>query len=232
MKSSPGRKINWRKITGIVLAISLGLSIVYSAIMMALSPASLEVAAPGQHVRGYYLVTIGKCVLALLVAFIPSIINKKWSIELPNYMVAIYFVFLYASVYLGEVRSFYEKIPFWDTILHTFSGVMLGALGFSLVHLLNEAQHIKIQLSPLFVAIFAFCFALAAGAIWEIYEFTIDHIIDINMQTYLMPDGTPYVGHAALLDTMIDLIVDALGALVIALIGYLGLKRRSRRTKR
>ena len=89
-----------------------------------------------------------QCILGLIVMFIPSIIERRWSIDIPNYMEILYFIFLYCAIYLGEVRNFYYLIPYWDTILHAFSGAMLGALGFTLVSILNDSAKIKIVLSP------------------------------------------------------------------------------------
>jgi len=132
-----------------------------------------------------------------------------------------YFIFLYCAIYLGEVRSFYYLIPYWDTILHAFSGAMLGALGFSLISILNNTKEIDLELSPFFISLFAFCFAVAAGAIWEIYEFSVDSLLTLNMQKYMLEDGTPLIGQEALADTMKDLIVDAISALVISTAGYI-----------
>lgn len=136
----------------------------------------------------------------------------------------VFVIFLYAAIYLGEVRSFYYNVPYWDTVLHTFSGAMIGALGFSIVKLLNDSEKVKITLSPIFVAIFAFSFALAIGALWEIYEFSFDRLLRLNMQKFLYENGTPMIGSMALADTMKDLIVDALGALATSIIGYISLK--------
>ena len=44
--------------------------------------------------------------------------------------------------------------------------------------------------------------------------------------TVLDQGGEPLVGHAALVDTMKDLVVDSLGALVVSLIGYVSLKHK------
>jgi len=131
-----------------------------------------------------------------------------------------YFIFLYCAIYLGEVRNFYYIIPYWDLILHAFSGAMLGALGFSLVSYFNDMEVLETHLSPFFVALFAFCFALASGAVWEIYEFLADSLLGTNMQKFILADGTVLAGHAALRDTMTDLIVDALSALTVTVIGY------------
>ena len=111
-------------------------------------------------------------------------------------------------------------------------GAMLGALGFSLVSLLNEDKRVPMEMSPFFIALFAFCFALACGVVWEIYEFTLDGIMQLNMQKYALQDGTLIVGRAALLDTMEDLIVDTLGALAVCVVGYISLKKSRARKKK
>jgi uncharacterized membrane protein YjdF len=102
--------------------------------------------------------------------------------------------------------------------------VALGALGFSVVSFLTKAD--KISLSPAFVAMFAFCFAVTLGVVWEIYEFAMDYYLGTNMQRFVQIEtGEMFIGQAALTDTMKDLIVDSIGAFVVSLIGYLSLKR-------
>ena len=108
--------------------------------------------------------------------------------------------------------------------MHTFSGAMLGALGFSFVTFLNDTDRVPLNLSPLFVVAFAFCFAVALGVFWEIYEFTADGILGTNMQKFALENGEKLVGRTALMDTMKDLIVDLLGALVMSVVGYISLK--------
>ena len=142
----------------------------------------------------------------------------------------IYFIFLYCAIYLGEVRNFYYAVPHWDTMLHTFSGAMLGALGFTIAELLSDSPNSKVELSPFFIAFFGFCFAVAAGAVWEIYEYTIDSIMKLNMQKYAFEDGTLKLGRAALNDTMKDIIVDVVGALIMAVIGFI-FKKHGRKFK-
>ena len=140
----------------------------------------------------------------------------------------LYYVFLYCAVFLGEVFDFYYVVPHWDTVLHFFSGAMLGALGFILVDLLNRSEKVRVQLSPLFVSLFAFCFALAAGAVWEIYEYTVDGVMHLNMQKYATEAGVMLIGRAALRDTMKDIIFDALAALLVAAAGYVTNPRRKK----
>ncbi|NLX63661.1 MAG: hypothetical protein GX022_02620 [Clostridiaceae bacterium] len=214
-------KWNWRKIFGLILFITLIASIVYIIIMLFLSPSGISGSETFIHVKSHYTLMLIQCVLGLVVMMIPTFIERKFSISIPNYMYVLYFIFLYCAIYLGEVRSFYYLIPYWDTILHAFSGAMLGALGFSLISILNNTKDINLELSPFFVSLFAFCFAMAAGAIWEIYEFSVDSLLSLNMQKYMLEDGTPLIGQEALADTMKDIIVDAISAFVISTAGYI-----------
>lgn len=138
----------------------------------------------------------------LIVMFLPAFVNRRFAIHIPSVMQILYFVFLYAAIYLGEVRDFYYRFAFWDDVLHFFSGMMLAALGFFLVRLLSDSEHRHVVLSPGFVAFFAFTFAVASGAVWEIYEFTIDGIFDTNMQKYATENGQQLIGRNALADTM------------------------------
>ncbi len=224
------RSISWKKLIGILLFLSLLFSIGYAVACMIRSPSVAPPGDPHAKVKSDYTLMLVQCMTAILVMFLPSALERRFRLEIPNYMVVLYFAFLYCAVYLGEVRNFYYAVPHWDTILHGFSGAMLGALGFVLVNLLNDAPNVKMSLSPGFVAFFAFCFALACGAVWEIYEYLMDGLLHMNMQHFAIEDGTPLMGRAALLDTMKDLIVDALGALVIAVIGYFPLRWPKDRT--
>ena len=176
------------------------------------------------RLKSDYVLMLVQCVLGLIAMLLPMILARKFEFRLPSTIYFIFIIFLYAAIFLGEVRSFYYTVPHWDTILHTFSGGMLGSLGFSLVSWLNKDEHTSTRLSPLFVAIFAFCFAVALGALWEIYEFTFDGILGLNMQKFMLEDGTQLIGRRALTDTMKDLCVDVLGALVVSMLGFISLK--------
>ncbi len=212
-------KRDWKKITGVLLFITLFFSIIFIVIKMINAPSVISEDAYSK-VRSDYVLMLLQCILGTIVMFIPSVVERKLYIDIPNKMEIMYFIFLYCAIYLGEVRNFYFLIPYWDLILHAFSGAMLGALGFSLVSYFNDMEVLETHLSPFFVALFAFCFALAAGAVWEIYEFLADSLLGTNMQKFILADGTVLVGQAALRDTMTDLIVDALSSLTVTVIGY------------
>lgn len=225
------RKMNWKRYIGIFVFISLFLSIGYSVVRIIITPENIYISDGVTRFRSDYILMLIQCCLGLLVIGLPSLIERKWSFEIPNYMSILYFIFLYCAIYLGEVRNFYFLVPHWDTILHAFSGAMLGALGFTLVRILNDSEKVRVTLSPLFICLFAFCFALAVGALWEIYEFSGDAIFGLNMQKFRLADGTELIGHSALGDTMKDIIIDAIGALVVTSVGYFALLGKIRHTK-
>lgn len=222
-KRNYSQKRDWKKITGILLFITLLVSIIFITIKIVETP-SVTYDKAYSKVKSDYVLMLLQCILGIVVMFAPSVVERKLSVDIPNNMEVMYFIFLYCAIYLGEVRNFYYVIPYWDVILHAFSGAMLGTLGFSLVSYFNETKFLNTNLSPFFVAMFAFCFALAAGAVWEIYEFLADSLIGTNMQKFIVADGTVLSGHAALRDTMSDLIVDAISSFAVTIIGYYAIK--------
>lgn len=221
-------KINWKKIISLVVLWTLILSIIYSVVNIILAPSAIDPLDIHQKVKSDYILMFIQCLLGIVVMFLPSFFERKLRIEIPSNMYIIFIIFLYCAIYLGEVRSFYYSIPFWDTILHVFSGAMLGALGFSFVNLLNDNEKVTVHMSPLFIALFALCFAVSLGVLWEIYEFSFDGLLGLNMQKFALENGTQLVGRNALQDTMKDLIVDIAGAFVISLMGYIALKNKKK----
>jgi hypothetical protein len=155
--------------------------------------------------------TAGVLVLTLL----PLVLGRTFSVFIPAEFEVLAVVFVFAAVFLGEVRGYYVRFWWWDAVLHTASGFLLGIVGFLLVHVLNEKEDLELHMKPGFVALFAFMFAVGLGALWEIFEFCMDSLFGLNMQK------------SGLMDTMWDLIVDTAGALVIALLGY-GYLRKAR----
>ena len=220
-------KRDWRTFFARLLFITLILSIVYTIVRIIQTPDEFTSDFEYIKVRSDYVLMLLQCLLGLFVMTLPSIINKRFSIQIPSIVEVLYYIFLYCAIYLGEVRSFYYLIPFWDTILHAFSGAMLGALGFILVSMLNHEVSHYVRLSPFFIALFAFSFALAFGSLWEIYEFSMDVIFKTNMQKYITYEGVVLVGNEALLDTMKDIIVDSISALSVSIFGYFYLINQS-----
>lgn len=156
---------------------------------------------------------------AFIITFLPYAFEKWQHIKLPTIFIVTVVLFDCAALILGEFGEFYLRFPWWDNMLHSFSGFALSLAVFStMLYIYRTSKQLK-QLSPGMLILFSFCFAVACGAIWEIIEFSMDRIFGSNMQRW--QDG----GIAGLLDTMTDLIMDTSGAIVANVIGYTYLKR-------
>ena len=182
----------------------------------------------GYHSDSDYLLMLMQCILGLVTIHLPGILERRLRFELPGLLYGFYIVFLYCAIFLGEVRSFYYLFPRWDSILHFFSSLMTGFFGLMVVTILNRDRHVSMNLSPLFVCLFAFCFSVTIGSLWEIYEFIGDGLFGLNMQKFMTAQGELLVGHNALRDTMKDIIVDVLGALLASVIGMISIRRGTR----
>lgn len=122
------------------------------------------------------------CALTLLLLIMPSLVQITFKVELPTTLEIFILIFIFAAEILGEISEFYLVFPFWDTVLHTVNGFLAAAIGFSMVDLLNRSEKIIFNLSPLFMAIVAFCFSMTIGVIWEFFEFGMDRLIGYDMQ--------------------------------------------------
>ena len=122
------------------------------------------------------------CGLTLILFTVPYWINQKLKIEIPNALEIIIFLFIFAAEILGEIQNFYGIFKYWDTILHTLNGFLCAAIGFSLIDILNNSDKFHIKLSPVFVALVAFCFSMTIGVLWEFFEFGADYIFKYDMQ--------------------------------------------------
>jgi hypothetical protein len=156
------------------------------------------------------------------VTLLPLLLRRRLSVRMPYAFQIIAVVFVFAALYLGGRQKFYVMFPWWDSLLHFSSGLLLGILGFMLIYLLNEDRRIDLSVKPLFMAIFAFTFALALGVLWEILEFLMDVTLGTVMQT--PTPGDP----SGLTDTMIDLILDGIGAFIVAAYGFYFVRHGSR----
>ena len=211
---------------GFVLT-SFILPIIYLTIRLIIGQEG-DTLASSYRSRADYALMLLECMLGIFVIHVPSLLAKKLRFVFPPFLYSLYIVFLYCAIFLGEVRSFYYAVPYWDNILHCMSSVMSGIFGFMMISILNRGRGATTRLSPVFTALFAFCFSVMVGAVWEIYEFSFDSILGLNMQKARLEDGTPLIGNAALTDTMKDLIIDALAALAVAVVGLVNNLRKSK----
>lgn len=194
------------------------------------------------------------CVLTLILFMIPSIIERKLHIDLPNTLETIILLFIFAAEILGEIQEYYLLFDHWDDILHTTNGFLCAAIGFSLIDILNRSDKIHMTLSPKFVAMVAFCFSMTVGVLWEFAEFAMDLWLGTDAQkdtwitafntVTLHPNGANIPVHVdveqvivngeewkayldiGLIDTMNDLFVNFIGAVAFSIIGLIYIKNR------
>lgn len=174
-------------------------------------------------------------VLALLCYFIPVIFQRKFKIYIPSYLLIIIYLFIYAHFILGEIYRVYDSSIVFDKILHTTGGVVIACIGISVVFSLSNMKNKKVRLSPFFVVLFAFCFALAIEYVWELFEYAVDRLVGANMQRWkdavvgYTEDGNAIVSipyGSGLRDSMGDMFVNILGALGVCIISFFVLVKK------
>jgi len=153
-------------------------------------------------------------VATLFVSIAPTVLAERYHINLPWTFFTGIVMFIFATLFLGEAFDFYERYWWWDILLHASSAVGFGLVGFVFVFALFEGDRYA---APAWaISFIAMCFAIAFGVAWEIFEYTMDQFFGLNMQK------------SGPLDTMWDLIVDAVGGFVGAFSGFGYLKGREK----
>ena len=235
----------------LVLAVYLTLRILVVMVMIA------------QLLNGNYE-NVYICVLTLCLFVVPSILERKLQVDLPDTLEIIILIFIFSAEILGEIKEYYLAFPFWDTLLHTVNGFLFAAIGFSLVNILNEDKRVSLTLAPLYMALTAFCFSMTIGVLWEFFEWSMDTWFGADMQkdtivtafnsVTLDPGGHNIPFHVrnvadtilvysdgtfaqlglggyldvGLQDTMMDLLVNLIGAVVFSFIGYFYVKTKGK----
>ena len=214
------------------------------------------------HIENFFL-----CVLSLVLFLLPAFVERKLKVDLPVALEIIVLLFIFAAEILGEISSFYVRVPHWDTMLHTVNGFLFAAIGFVMVDVLNRSSRVKFNLSPFYLAVMAFCFSMTVGVLWEFFEFGMDMLIHFDMQkdtivnsvtsvtfdttasnntvtfkdivdtVIITSDGSQYAfsdygvnGYVdiGIIDTMKDLIVNFIGAVVFSIVGFFYVKSRGK----
>jgi len=139
--------------------------------------------------------------LILVFSSLPAIVERTFRITLPVEVDFLLTIFIFAHFVLGEFSNYYYRIWWWDLLLHTSSGILIGMVGFVIIYFFLFTSRVKAN--PALVSLFSVIFSLAAATLWEIFEFCMDQLFGFNMQK------------SGFNDTMSDLIVAFLGACVV-----------------
>ena len=189
-------------------------------------------------------------ILTLFLFMVPAVLDQTLGVTIPAGLETVILIFIFSAEILGEINAFYVKIPVWDTILHTTNGFLMAAIGFALIDLFNRSDRFSIKMSPYFVAFFAFCFSMTVGVLWEFFGLDMqkDWILPSINSVKLNPTGANVPVHVdiqsvvingekwnlggyldiGIVDTMKDLMVNFIGAVVFSIIGILYLKHRGK----
>jgi len=165
----------------------------------------------GALYRGQWLGAFSGAVV-LLLTFAPAMIERRMNLTLPVEFTLVTSIILYASFALGEARDFYEKIWWWDLALHGLSALTIGMIGFLCIYVFYMTH--RINVAAAWIATITFALAVTVGTLWEVIEFLADQYLGLNMQK------------SGLVDTMTDLMINATGAALAALLGYFYVKDR------
>lgn len=182
----------------------------------------------GKRTTGNLILIILKQLFGILVLILPYFMEKKFDFKIPDISLVLFYIFIFSALFLGEVRGFYSRFTEFDKFLHFISGMVLTMLGFHIVEIINKKGIRELNITPLFITLFAIGFALMCGNLWELYEFTMDGLFDMNLQRYREYSGTIRLGRAALMDTMTDLITNMIGSTVAGVIGYRLVKNKKK----
>lgn len=201
------------------------------------------------------------CLMTLCLFSVPAIIKRTFNVKLPETLEIIVLFFIFCAEILGELGNYYMSYPHWDLMLHSTWGFLCAALGFALVDIINQNDKIKFNLSPVYVAVVAFCFSMTVGVFWEFFEFTADTLLgtDTQKDTIITEITSTLLNEAkdgaavtvsgikgtvindevvingyidvGLRDTMEDLFVNFIGAFIFSIIGYVYIKHRGKNSK-
>ena len=145
--------------------------------------------------------------LMFVVSISPHYFKAVHNVYIPIVFIYGAIVFIFSSILLGQFGGMYDRFHWYDAFLHFLSSLVLGIVGFLIIYVFYSVNKLKLPL--MIIVIFSFSFAVTIGVMWEITEYFIDMTLGTNMQV------------ESLDDTMIDLIVNSIGGLISAFIGYL-----------
>ena len=245
------RKQGEKRCNRVVLTVYLSLRLIVIA--------SLTVQLAEQNFENAFI-----CILTLLLFQTPSFLERRLKVVLPDVLEIMILVFIFAAQIMGEIQEYYLTVPYWDILLHGCNGFLFAAIGFSMVNVLNENKSASFSLSPLYMAMTAFCFSMTIGILWEFFEWGMDSWFGTDMQKDTVISGFQSVllnplGHnvpcavteirntvlihedgsstalnlggyldIGLLDTMTDLLVNFLGAVLFFPIGFFYVKSKGK----
>ena len=153
--------------------------------------------------------------VGLGVSALPAVLERDYGVPMDPALVlwVTLAVFLHAlgTVGIPGTGSFYGNVWWWDHLTHTLSSSVVAAAGYATVRAIEEHTE-SVYLPGRFIAVFILLFVVAFGVFWEVIEFALGGLGSLL-------GGTSILTQYGLSDTMLDLLFDALGGLIVAIWG-------------
>ena len=117
------------------------------------------------------------CLATVLLLLLPVATERilRCRFSLPLYLLCMFYAI---GAMLGHSWKFYYLFPGWDKLLHIIGGIVFAMLGIFLPCVIQG----KALEHPLMTALFALCFSVAVSAVWEFFEYGMDHFFAMDMQ--------------------------------------------------
>lgn len=146
--------------------------------------------------------------LGLTLAFLPRIIEKVLRMQTDHLLRTVSYLYIILTFGIGMIFNGYDKIPYYDKVMHTLTGVAFGLCGLIAFYFLKPRQNGKIVVDKAEfwqAAFFSLGFSTIVSVSWEIIEFVLNIILHNDPQHVLETGVT---------DTMLDMIVCMIGTLL------------------
>ncbi|WP_394345369.1 hypothetical protein [Halorubrum amylolyticum] len=147
--------------------------------------------------------------LGLFVTFVPALVDRNYDIPLDPWLG----VWITSAVFFHTLGSawFYVQIGWWDHLTHALSASLVAGAGYTTLRAVDLHSD-EIRIPPRFAFVFIFVVVLAFGVVWELFEFALDIAADATGVSM------PLAQHG-LDDTVLDLLYNSIGALLVATFG-------------
>lgn len=221
MKTEAKIKDKQRLILYIVIAVMVVAVVIISTVMIA---ASIPIRGNFNSKVPDYLFVLGLSVAFLLEISMPFLAERIFKIYISPGISLVYVIHCFGGTYLGNVANVYYLVPYYDHVMHFIMGLNLSMLGLALVQYFNRNS--DGGLDPMFAAAVVLFTGIAITTLWEVFEFVADLILDMNMQRYAYENGELIAGRPALLNTMVDILLNIGGAISVAVPTYYSIKHK------
>lgn len=156
--------------------------------------------------------------VALVVTKLPALLERDYELELDAGLT----LWLTAAVFLhtlgvvgvpGTDTSLYAGLPFWDHLTHALSSSVVAGVGYATVRAVDEHSE-SVRLDRRVTFVFILLFVMAFGVLWELLEFAIGFT-----SAAIGLESVGFTQHG-LSDTMLDLVFDGAGGVLVAVWGH------------